>query len=275
MTTARGFTLIEMAIVLVIITILIGGLAMPLSAQIQARRIAETRADMQAIHDALIGYAMSHTIPMSCSCTYDASGVLTTSATTCPGNLCPTTGTPDNTFPLTYARHHLPCPDTNNDGREETRDGSGNCPLRGGLPWVTLGVKGQDAWGNRYTYAAALKFSGNLNGFVSTPIPDEGSLNVYPDSSCLTASVAEKAVAVVVSHGANGRGAQSGSGGTPLPAASVPVDERHNLATPSPVAPCTNTSFVSHTPTDSFDDLLIWLSSPTLFNRVCLPGGCQ
>ncbi len=39
----RGFTLIEMAIVLVIVTILIGGLAMPLSAQIQARRIAETR----------------------------------------------------------------------------------------------------------------------------------------------------------------------------------------------------------------------------------------
>ena len=42
MTIQRGFTLIEMAIVLVIVTILIGGLAMPLSAQIQARRIAET-----------------------------------------------------------------------------------------------------------------------------------------------------------------------------------------------------------------------------------------
>ena len=43
MTVQRGFTLIEMAIVLVIITILIGGLAMPLAAQIQARRIAETK----------------------------------------------------------------------------------------------------------------------------------------------------------------------------------------------------------------------------------------
>jgi prepilin-type N-terminal cleavage/methylation domain-containing protein len=36
MKQARGFTLIELAIVLVIMTILIGGLAMPLSAQIQA-----------------------------------------------------------------------------------------------------------------------------------------------------------------------------------------------------------------------------------------------
>ena len=43
MTNSRGFTLIEMAIVLVIITILIGGLAVPLSAQIQARRISETQ----------------------------------------------------------------------------------------------------------------------------------------------------------------------------------------------------------------------------------------
>jgi prepilin-type N-terminal cleavage/methylation domain-containing protein len=36
MKQARGFTLIELAIVLVIMTILIGGLAVPLSAQIQA-----------------------------------------------------------------------------------------------------------------------------------------------------------------------------------------------------------------------------------------------
>ena len=42
MKRTRGFTLIELAIVMVIVTILIGGLAMPLSAQIQARRIAET-----------------------------------------------------------------------------------------------------------------------------------------------------------------------------------------------------------------------------------------
>ena len=58
MSRQRGFTLIELAIVLVILTILIGGLAVPLTAQIQARRIAETRADMRAIQDALFGYAM-------------------------------------------------------------------------------------------------------------------------------------------------------------------------------------------------------------------------
>ena len=57
---SRGFTLIEMAIVLIIITILIGGLAVPLSAQIQARRIAETKKTLEEAREAIIGYAMTH-----------------------------------------------------------------------------------------------------------------------------------------------------------------------------------------------------------------------
>jgi prepilin-type N-terminal cleavage/methylation domain-containing protein len=38
-----GFTLVEMAIVLVIVGLLLGGLLMPLSAQIEQRRIGETQ----------------------------------------------------------------------------------------------------------------------------------------------------------------------------------------------------------------------------------------
>ena len=57
MKQARGFTLIEMAIVMVIVTILIGGLAMPLSAQIQARRIAETNKTLEEAREAIIGFA--------------------------------------------------------------------------------------------------------------------------------------------------------------------------------------------------------------------------
>jgi prepilin-type N-terminal cleavage/methylation domain-containing protein len=271
----RGFTLVELAIVLVLVTILIGGLAAPLSAQIQARRIAETRAEMQAIQDALLGYTMSHTLARSCTCNYDGSGVLGISSN-CPGLLCPVTSIPGNSFDLSYVRHYLPCPDTNNDGHEEARDGAGNCPsLRGGLPWITLGVKGHDAWGNRYTYAATLKFSATATGFVSTPTADEGTLNVYPDSTCTSASVAEKAVAVVISHGPNGRGAQSASGGTPLGIASVPLPERLNLPNAVAASPCTLGSFVGTTPSDTFDDLVVWLSGPALFNRVCPTGGCQ
>ena len=242
MTRQRGFTLIEMAIVLVIITILIGGLAVPLSAQIQARRIAETRKSLEAIHDTLIGYAMSHT------------------ETTSGG-----------------IRHYLPCPDTNNDGREEMRDAtSGNCPSeRGGLPWITLGVKGDDAWGNRYTYAVSLGFSNDQDGFISTPAATPATLNIFSSVPCTAPEVMPDVPAVVVSHGPQGRGALNMNGGTPLAPASVAPDERQNLNVAIGSLPCASlTNFVSHTPTDNFDDLLIWLSSNELFNRVCPAGGC-
>ena len=75
MKTQQGFTLIELAIVLVIVTILVGGLAMPLSAQIEARRISETRKTLEEAREAILGYAMSHLVASTCSCAY-TSGAL-------------------------------------------------------------------------------------------------------------------------------------------------------------------------------------------------------
>ncbi|MDZ7595211.1 MAG: type II secretion system protein [Thiobacillus sp.] len=286
MKRTRGFTLIELAIVLVIVTILIGGLAMPLSAQIQARRIGETRADMQAIHDALIGYAMSHYITTPtppCTCNYDSGGDFDPSALgSCEKTLCPAGSTPNTSFPP-FKRHYLPCPDAPNDGNAVTTnddDGieeprvSGECTLlRGGLPWVTLGVKGQDAWGNRYTYAVTKEFS---KGFTSS---SPGDLNIYPDFSCTTASVAEKVPAVVVSHGPNSRGARNinlkSDSPTPAPPSLTTKDELQNLNRQASLLPCLDdTKFVSTTPTDTFDDLVIWLSNHKLFSRICPDGGC-
>lgn len=241
MTPQRGFSLIEMAIVLVVVTLLIGGLLVPLSAQIQARRIAETRHDMNAIHDALIGFAMSHRSA--------------------------TTNSP-----------YLPCPDANNDGVEEPRDVSGKCAAdlkRGGLPWITLGVKGEDAWGNRYTYAVSPRYSDNINGFKSTPTATPADLDIFPNASCATPTVMNAVPAVVVSHGPQGRGALNKNGGTPLAPASVAADERQNLNIADGSLPCASPlSFVSHDPTNDFDDLVMWLSSNQLFNRVCPASGC-
>jgi prepilin-type N-terminal cleavage/methylation domain-containing protein len=120
MKRTRGFTLIELAIVLVIMTILIGGLAMPLSAQIQARRIAETRADMRTIQDSLIGFAMRQPV-----------------------------GQP-----------HLPCPDGGDGYEGPRDPANHMClRIRGGLPWRTLGLDEADLWGSRYTYAVSKPFT--------------------------------------------------------------------------------------------------------------------
>jgi type II secretion system protein G len=56
--SASGFTLVEMAVVLVIVGLLLGGLLMPLSAQMDHSRLSEARRDLSEIKEALIGYAL-------------------------------------------------------------------------------------------------------------------------------------------------------------------------------------------------------------------------
>jgi prepilin-type N-terminal cleavage/methylation domain-containing protein len=55
-----GFSLIEVAVVLVIISILLVIVASPLAAQLEARRTEDTRRQLEAINEALIGFAMAN-----------------------------------------------------------------------------------------------------------------------------------------------------------------------------------------------------------------------
>ncbi len=56
----HGFSLIEMAFVLVIVTLLLGGLLVPFATQVEQRRIAETQKGMEEIKEALLGYAVAN-----------------------------------------------------------------------------------------------------------------------------------------------------------------------------------------------------------------------
>jgi len=243
MTIQRGFTLIEMAIVLVIITILIGGLAMPLSAQIQARRIAETKQTLQEAREALFGYAMTH----------------------------PAAAVPTNRY--------LPCPDSNGDGREDRVSDTQCTAYQGLLPWVDLGTAPQDAWGNRLRYAIVMQFIDRSNGFsASTPTPPGpptfgfDPLRICSTHTCPGPNVAADVVFVLVSHGPNGWGAQNMNNAPgSLQAAPTGLDEADNLDA--------NPTYISRSPTKSdaasgeFDDLTVWASQSQLIARVC-PTGC-
>ena len=55
---AQGFSLVEMAVVLVIVGLMIGGLLTPLSMQMEQRRTGETQKAMEEAREALMGYAM-------------------------------------------------------------------------------------------------------------------------------------------------------------------------------------------------------------------------
>ena len=288
MKTQQGFTLIELAIVLVIVTILLSGLAMPLAAQIEARRIAETRKTIQEAREALIGYAMTHTTT-SCLCSYTAGGLDAAPATTCVTNLCPTSVSGTGTAVLTInPRHYLPCPDmdgddpqqnVDNDGVQgltdinngvEDRYASGACTASSGhLPWVTLATADQDAWGNRINYALTTSYAHSASGFNNS---STGDLQVCGTSTggCAFGTVASNVPVVLVSYGPNGWGGRNVNNTTlALPTSADEIDNiNSNLAyvTRSPSKPGTTLG--------EFDDLVVWLADSLLKSRVCPSGGC-
>jgi len=56
---AKGFTLVELAVVVVVISLLLGALLIPLQTQIGQRNVSDTRQRLAQIHDALIAYAIA------------------------------------------------------------------------------------------------------------------------------------------------------------------------------------------------------------------------
>ncbi|HRK78209.1 MAG TPA: prepilin-type N-terminal cleavage/methylation domain-containing protein [Thiobacillus sp.] len=297
MSSQRGFTLIELAIVLVIVTILIGGLAMPLSAQIQARRIAEAKKTLEEAREAILGYAMNSSVTPPCTCTYNVDGDGDSDTSTCPvPSSCPVIFPPTIGTTLTITRHYLPCPDAQSDpepgvdndgdgnmsdannGRED-RKADGTCLKdTGNLPWVTLGAAAQDAWGNRLRYAVHADLSSKTNGFHngSAPTPGDPWNQVCSEKNCPVVDVAADVPVVLVSYGANGRGARNVNipFGSPTPALppGTSANEIENLDA--------DHRYVSRPPSKpgdaagEFDDLVAWLPFSVLINRVCPAGGC-
>ena len=53
-----GFTIVEIAIVLLVVGLMIGGLVAPLSSQLEQRRVGETVRAMDEAKEALMGYAL-------------------------------------------------------------------------------------------------------------------------------------------------------------------------------------------------------------------------
>ena len=143
----QGFTLIEVAMVLMIIALILGGLLPTISAQIEQRRINDTRKQLADIQQALIGFAIVNSrLP------------------------CPADGT------------IATIPGVNNGAGQE----KSNCPnnANGGvLPWVTLGVSETDAWGQRYTYRVTPAFASATFQLNTSPNLDVGLTSSSSDKN--------------------------------------------------------------------------------------------
>ncbi len=166
----RGFSLIELAIVMVILGLMLGTMLIPLSTQrdLSNRKATETLLD--EVHDALLGFAAAHgRLPCPATNASNGQAAPTGAATTCtqPHGLVPA----------------------------RTLGLSGTFDANNRL---------LDAWNNPIYYSLSLAGSGSYSNAI-TLNTGPASLRICQQSSCTaTTIVAEQIVAVIHSRGADG-----------------------------------------------------------------------
>ena len=242
----RGFTLIELAIVLVVIAILIGGFIGTLATRIENNRIVDTRKELEVIKQALIGYAYRN-------------GYLP-----CPDCI------------------GLGCPNGANverDGVEDiTPPGGVGCDVNGigNLPWVTLGLGAGDAWNTRYRYWVDSSYT-DTGGIALITLPPIGKIE-EPDyttdpTGATPKDLATSVAAVVFSHGKNKLGGMSTEN---IFQAAIPplinIDENENVTNNAVFHSRPPTSEEATTAGGPFDDILIWISEYELKAKMVEAG---
>jgi len=266
---ANGFSLMELAVVLAIVTLLLGSMLTPLAAQREVAAASQTQKQLVEIRDALLGFGIANErLPCPASAVSNGHESFCTSAS---GACIPTTV---EATPAVLAH--------------------GRCSnwYDGFVPAVSLGLAPLDAqgyfldgWSNgsasRMRYAistsngsfAFTQSSGMKQKTISALQPDLKVCNAGSavqhagDASSATCAantfLVSDAVAIVYSLGRNG-----GNGG-------VGNDERHNpniSASADPGFIPADPAFVNAAPGPEFDDAMIWLSKHILYNRMVSAG---
>ena len=270
-----GFSLVEIAVVMIIISILIAVIAVPLATQVEQQRTIETNKQLELIKEALVGYALSN------------------SRLPCPA-----------TDGVVYGT-------TNTNGSENPVGGgaAAGCAVKiGFLPAVTMGVSpvdsngfALDAWGsaaNRIRYAVA-DINVTMTGSCPTPINHplttvNGMRTATMD--CLSGPSGSPRILITVCSSTptgGGPGAATACTASDILTSSAPFivfsmsknaaiapsaasHEAHNVD--GQLAGAQDLFFVSHPPSPSgatggeFDDIVSWPSLNTLFARMVQAG---
>ena len=81
---ANGFTLIELAVAVFVITLLLGSILVPLGTQVEQRQVGETQKAMDETREALMGFAASNGY-LPCPAVSATNGAEDRTGTTCTG----------------------------------------------------------------------------------------------------------------------------------------------------------------------------------------------
>ncbi len=160
----RGFSLVEMAVALLIVGLLLGGLLGTVGALEKRQRSTGTEAQLEEARDALMAFAVANRrLP-------------------CPAN------------PAT--------PDTVAGAGLENAPTAAGCTggASGVLPWATLGLPAGDAWGRRFTYRVSLGFARTAPAFDLASVGD----NVIRNAAGVVLASAVPAVVVSHGENARG-----------------------------------------------------------------------
>lgn len=177
----RGFSFLELAVAMFILTLLLGSILVPLATQVEQRQISETQKVLEQARDALLGHAIAYGY-LPCPDTNNDG------AENVAAGQCATIGA-DNI-------------------------------AHGNLPWQTLGLANSDAWGNRIRYAISESYARRSPSSAFTLGTLTANVRVCQATGCAS-DLTSSAVAVLVSHGKNGYGATNSATGTAYAAATT------------------------------------------------------
>jgi prepilin-type N-terminal cleavage/methylation domain-containing protein len=237
----KGFSLVELAIGLVIVAMIVSGLLMFTMTHNAVQRTQDTERLLAQARQALLGFAA-------------VNGRLPCPAQ--PGLASGAAGA----------------------GQERPPTAAGCTGGQAGvLPWATLGLPELDAWGRRYTYRASALYSRTVAprpptafGCAVPPAvapaqaafalctPGDNQVRVSAAGAPLVAG----APAVIVSHGPNGAGAALATGATMAPSAEADEQENHDG----------DAVMVDRGPTAVFDDLAVWVPTSLLMQTMLQAG---
>lgn len=164
-----GFSLIEVAIVLLVLALLLGSLLPALSIQVEQSERKKAHETLNQAREALIGFAMTNGRLICPDCRDNTGGCASVTA---------------------------------NDGQEDRVNTPEVCATAiGNLPWVDLGVPEKDPWDSRYTYQVTTAFADDPP--PSFTLADNGNITVKDAAG--GADIAQNIPAIIISHGSNGK----------------------------------------------------------------------